>query len=228
MQAQDRPSPNFGPRRDGVRPDLIVLHYTAMATAEAALNRLCDPAAEVSCHYLIDRGGGLVRLVDEDSRAWHAGAGQWGRVTDINSRSIGIELDNGGRAPFPAPQMATLEALLADVMARQAIPAHRVVGHSDVAPLRKTDPGPRFDWRRLALAGLSVWPGPKTAPFNETGFRAATTRFGYAPGWPTEAVLAALRLRFRPWATGPADARDMGLALDLAWRFPIDRGARGS
>ncbi|RSK31618.1 N-acetylmuramoyl-L-alanine amidase [Rhodovulum iodosum] len=217
------PSPNFGPRRQGARPDLIVLHYTAMASAEAALARLTDPEAEVSCHYLIDRRGRLFRLVEEKMRAWHAGAGQWGAATDINSRSIGIELDNGGRAPFPAPQMAALEALLGDLMARRVIPPQRVVGHSDVAPLRKSDPGPRFDWRRLALGGMAVWPGPGRARFDEAGFRAATTLFGYAPGWPTEAVLAALRLRFRPWAAGPADDRDMGIALDLAARFPIDR-----
>lgn len=222
------PSPNFGPRRGGAAPGLIVLHYTAMASAEAALARLGDPSAEVSCHYLIDRHGRVHRLVDEAMRAWHAGAGQWGAETDINSHSLGIELDNPGNAPFSAPQMAALEAVLAVLMARWGVPAHAVLGHSDVAPLRKTDPGPRFDWRRLALAGLSVWPGPGTAPFDEAGFRAATTRFGYAPGWPTQAVLAALRLRFRPWATGPADARDMGLALDLAARFPIDRGARAS
>lgn len=149
------PSPNFGPRRDGLKPTLIVLHYTAMTSARAALERLCDPAAEVSAHYLIGPDGTLWQLVRECDRAWHAGAGAWRGQSDINSRSIGIELDNRGDHPFGEPQMAALEALLESVMARWEIPAAGVIGHSDMAPGRKVDPGPRFDWARLERQGLA-------------------------------------------------------------------------
>lgn len=219
------PSPNFGPRRDGARPDLVVIHYTAMTTAQAALERLCAPEAEVSAHYLIAEDGTLTRLVPEEMRAWHAGAGQWGEVTDVNSRSIGIELANTGAAPFPEPQMMALEDLLAGIMSRWAIPPERVIGHSDMAPDRKQDPGRRFDWQRLAHAGLSVWPETGTAGPDETAFRAALHRFGFASDHSTDCLLDALRQRFRPWAQGPLSPDDMGLALNLAQRFPVDRTA---
>ena len=140
---------------------MIVLHYTAMETCEAARDRLCDPAAEVSAHYLISETGTLWQLVPEAQRAWHAGAGQWGDVTDINSRSIGIELANTGDVPFPEPQMAVLEGLMIGIMSRWQIRPERVIAHSDMAPARKSDPGPRFDWRRLARSGLSIWPEPE-------------------------------------------------------------------
>ncbi|KPA21752.1 N-acetylmuramoyl-L-alanine amidase AmiD precursor [Shimia sp. SK013] len=153
-----RPSPNFGPRRDGLKPEFIVVHYTAMDTAEAALDRLCDPAPEVSAHYLICDKGRIFQLVAEDMRAWHAGAGSWQGKRDINSRSIGIELDNRGTHPFSEPQMSALEALLPAIMTRWAIAPTGVIGHSDMAPGRKFDPGPRFDWQRLALQGLATWP----------------------------------------------------------------------
>ncbi len=220
------PSPNFGPRRSGVLPDIIVLHYTAMATAEAALKRLCLPEAEVSAHYLIGRDGTTWHLVEEDQRAWHAGAGHWGGVEDVNSRSIGIELDNTGDCPFPEPQMAALEGLLPGILGRWQIPPERVIAHSDMAPLRKIDPGLRFDWRRLARLGLSVWPSPDAASQtpDELAFRSATTRFGYAPDLAHETRLDAFRRRFRPWATGPLDALDMAAITDLAARFPVDRG----
>jgi N-acetylmuramoyl-L-alanine amidase len=212
------PSPNFGDRRDGARPDLIVLHYTAMPTCAAARARLCDPAAEVSAHYLIDEAGAVETLVAEKMRAWHAGAGAWGSVLDVNSRSIGIELANTGDAPFPEPQMSALERLLAEVMDRWSIAPERVIAHSDMAPGRKRDPGPRFDWRRLARAGLSVWPeaGARSMPFAD-----AARAFGY-PEVAFDDVLQAFRLRFRPWATGPEDATDGALAADLARRFPVD------
>lgn len=225
-----RPSPNFGPRRGGVRPDMVVLHYTAMPLGPA-LERLCDPAAEVSAHYLIARDGRVFHLVDEESRAWHAGAGSWGAIGDVNSHSIGIELDNSGAEPFAAPLMAALEALLSDVLVRRAIPPERVIAHSDMAPGRKSDPGRRFDWLRLARAGLSVWPqaGAEAGPDpDETAFRAALARFGYGRDWPTPAVLEAFRQRFRPYATGPLAPGDMVLARDLAARFPVDRGAATS
>ncbi|WP_343081494.1 N-acetylmuramoyl-L-alanine amidase [Ostreiculturibacter nitratireducens] len=218
------PSPNHGERRGGARPDLIVIHYTAMATAAEARVRLCDPSAEVSAHWLIAEDGTAEALVPEEARAWHAGAGAWGSVTDVNSRSVGIELANTGDAPFPERQMAALERLLSDVMARHGIPQERVIAHSDMAPGRKRDPGPRFDWRRLALSGLSVWPGQGDP---EAPLVPSLRSFGY-PEAPPETLLAAFRLRFRPWARGPEAPEDRALAHDLARRFPVDVGVTTS
>ncbi|MBK5947748.1 N-acetylmuramoyl-L-alanine amidase [Rhodobacter veldkampii DSM 11550] len=215
------PSPNFGERRGGARPDLIVIHYTAMASCAAARDRLCDPAAEVSAHWLISEQGMVEQLVDEAARAWHAGAGAWGAVGDVNSRSIGIELANTGDAPFPEPQMRALERLLPQIMARWAIPPQRVIGHSDMAPGRKGDPGPRFDWRRLAVQGLAVWPRPGgdgARPLADS-----LTRIGYPEAAP-EVRLAAFRMRFRPWAGGPEEEADRALAADLADRFGHGQG----
>lgn len=208
------PSPNFTERRGGVLPSLVVIHYTAISCDEAH-SRLCDPAAEVSAHYLISETGTVLALVDERHRAWHAGAGGWVGLDDINSHSIGIELANDGAAPFPHLQMTALEGLLQQIMARWAIPAHRVIGHSDMAPTRKIDPGPHFDWRRLALQGLSVWPdrGDCEMPLADS-----LTQIGY-PDAPPESRLAAFRRRFRPWASGPEDAIDRALAANLADRF---------
>jgi N-acetylmuramoyl-L-alanine amidase len=222
------PSPNFGDRR-GKRVDLVVLHYTAMPTCAAALERLCDPEAEVSAHYLIDEDGTLFSLVDEGARAWHAGAGNWQGEGDVNSRSIGVELANPGDRPFPEPQMRALERLLAGILHRHGLPPEAVIAHSDMAPERKGDPGPRFDWRRLGLQGLSVWPvSPADAPPPQPsptggeggaspeagGFIADLRAFGYPEAAP-ETLLTAFRLRFRPWAVGPLDAADLLLAAGL-------------
>lgn len=204
------PSPNFGERRGRGRVELVVLHYTAMPSCADALERLCDPMVEVSAHYLIDADGTVLSLVDEAARAWHAGAGFWGGEGDVNSRSIGIELANTGAEPFAERQMAALERLLAGVLERHALAPQAVIAHSDMAPERKGDPGPRFDWRRLALRGLSVWPEAA-----EPGDFAADLRaFGY-PDAPPEALLTAFRLRFRPWARGPLDDRDRAFAAGL-------------
>ncbi|MGI1662694.1 N-acetylmuramoyl-L-alanine amidase [Palleronia sp. KMU-117] len=214
----EHPSPNFGPRRDGLTPALIVLHYTAMQDAGAALQRLCDPASEVSAHYLVGADGTLWRLVPDEMRAWHAGAGAWGGAGDVNSRSIGVELDNDGASPFPEAQMAALERLLDRLMARWAISPSGVIAHSDMAPDRKADPGPRFDWRRLARGGRAVWPAA-AAPGDFLSDAAAA-------GYPVEAgpdlVLAAFRLRFRPGAAGPLAPEDRALMAGLA---AIDAGA---
>ncbi|EYD72713.1 N-acetylmuramoyl-L-alanine amidase [Limimaricola hongkongensis] len=223
-------SPNHGPRRLGARPDLVVIHYTAMESHDAALARLCDPAAEVSAHWLISGAGTVTKLVPEALRAWHAGAGRWGAVGDVNSRSIGIELYNCGDHPFAGPQMAALEELLAGVMTRWQIPPERIIGHSDMAPGRKDDPGPRFDWQRLARRGLSVWPvaGREQGPVAASGpaaFDDLAKQFGYTADVTHAQRLAAFRLRFRPRATGPVDAADMALIADLAHRFPVDRTA---
>lgn len=222
------PSPNFGPRRNGARPDMIVLHHTAMATPEAALDRLCDASAEVSAHYLICERGQVWRMVEEGMRAWHAGAGQWGDVVDVNSRSIGVELANTGAHPFPAPQMAALETLMAGIIDRWRIASARVIAHSDMAPARKSDPGPRFDWRGLARSGLAVWP-ETSAPgsVSEADFLRDAECFGYAVREEVTAddVLRAFRLRFRPYATGPLGPEDCAMIADLARRFPVDRDA---
>lgn len=228
------PSPNFGERRGGGRVELIVLHYTAMSSCAEALERLCDPAAEVSSHYLIDRDGTVLSLVDEAARAWHAGAGEWRGAADVNSRSIGIELANTGREPFAALQVAALERLLAGILERHGLGPEAVIGHSDMAPERKGDPGPRFDWRRLALQGLAVWPDPATDPpppaalrsgeesasLLMAGFLADLRAFGY-PDAEADCLLSAFRLRFRPWAKGPLDATDRALAAGLG-RFAVD------
>ncbi|WP_371931523.1 N-acetylmuramoyl-L-alanine amidase [Roseovarius sp. MMSF_3359] len=216
------PSPNCGARRDGARPDMIVLHYTAMATAEAARDRLCDPEAEVSSHYLIAENGHIWQLVPEEQRAWHAGAGQWGDVSDVNSRSIGIELANRGDHPFSEPQMAALERLMAQIMMRWSIVPERVIGHSDMAIGRKSDPGPRFDWQRLALQGLAVWPESGACAGD---FATDARAFGYPSVGAVDELLAAVRLRFRPWAKGPLDEQDRALMHDLASRYPVDRKA---
>ena len=213
-------SPNFGPRRHGLPPDMVVLHYTAMETAEAACARLCDEAAEVSAHYLISEQGGVIQLVSEDMRAWHAGAGAWGDVADVNSHSIGIELANTGDTPFSAAQMDALEGLLADILDRWDIPAARVIAHSDMAPLRKLDPGPRFDWRRLALGGFSVWPEDAKAGSRAwVDFLVHAGVFGYRCD-DKDALLAAFRMRFLPHKTGGLDALDVGMMKHLAEEWP--------
>ena len=204
------PSPNFGPRKNGLKPGIVVIHYTAMQNAEAALERLCDPKAEVSAHYLITRAGQTIKLVEEDFRAWHAGHGEWHGLQDINSRSIGIELDNTGRRPFPEPQMASLEILLSGIMARHAIRPADVIGHSDMAPGRKHDPGPLFDWARLAAKGLAApagdAPGPRKPSIED--FRKAARSAGYTADADDYTLLTAVRLRFRQGATGPLEPED--------------------
>jgi N-acetylmuramoyl-L-alanine amidase len=206
-------SPNQGPRRNGLRPSLVVIHYTAMANVSVALERLCDPAAEVSAHYLIGADGGVIQMVEEDQRAWHAGQGEWAGQEDINSRSIGIELDNTGSHPFPEPQMSALETLLRGILDRWDIEPDGVIGHSDMAPGRKADPGPHFDWARLARQGLAGQgsPNPSSAnPSTET-FTAHAKQAGFTADAPLETLLTATRLRFAPWRSGPLCADDMNL-----------------
>lgn len=205
------PSPNFGERRDGARPELIVLHYTAMPTAQAALRRLSDPEAEVSAHYLIGRCGQIWQMVEEDKRAWHAGAGSWGGQGDVNSRSIGIELSNSGAEPFSELLMSSLEALLRDLMARWNIPPEGVIGHSDMAPGRKIDPGARFDWPRLERQGMAHGRGHSEHDLTPepAQLRALATQRGYPTDVTDEALLEALRLRYRRGALGPLCAEDL-------------------
>jgi N-acetylmuramoyl-L-alanine amidase len=216
---RDRPSPNHGPRRGGAPIDALVLHYTGMASAAAALDRLCDAAAEVSAHYLIDEDGAIWRLVAEDRRAWHAGLSFWAGDCDINSRSIGIELANPGHGPdyraFPDAQMAALEALAKGILGRHPIPAWRVLGHADIAPERKCDPGELFDWRRLALGGVGLWSqageGDNPSDFD---FAAAMRRFGYRDA--SAAAITAFQRHYRPsYVTGIADGETEARLADL-------------
>ena len=164
----ERPSPNHDARPEGHVVDMLGLHYTGMATAEAALARLCDPAAKVSAHYLVDEDGTVVRLIDEHRRAWHAGVAWWRGTRDINARSIGVELVNPGHEygyrPYPEAQMAALIELCRGILDRHPISPGRVLGHSDVAPGRKQDPGELFDWAALATAGIGLWPAAAFAP----------------------------------------------------------------
>jgi N-acetylmuramoyl-L-alanine amidase len=217
---RERPSPNHGPRAGAI--DMLVLHYTGMKSAEEALDRLCDPAAAVSAHYLIEEAGTLWRLVAEERRAWHAGVSSWRGRSDINDASIGIELANPGHewgyCPFPEAQMAALEGLCCDILARHAIPPRHVLAHSDVAPQRKQDPGELFDWPRLARAGIGLWPAAgHTAPDDWARLLAA---IGYEPGRTDEesrAVLTAFQRRYRPArCDGVADQETQQLIAAVA------------
>lgn len=157
-----QPTANFDERPQGTPIDMLVLHYTGMESAKGAIDRLCDPESRVSAHYVIDEDGALTQLVGEDCRAWHAGQAYWRGHHDINARSIGIELVNPGHEfglrAFADAQMRTLETLALDITGRYRIPARNVVGHSDIAPRRKTDPGELFDWFRLSQTGIGLWP----------------------------------------------------------------------
>lgn len=215
------PSPNFGARRHGGAPSLVVLHYTAMTSAEAALARLCDPSppdglGPVSAHYLVSERGDVWQMVREADRAWHAGAGNWRGCEDVNSHSIGIELANDGATPFSEPQMTALEGLLAGIMTRWNIGPEGVIGHSDMAPGRKIDPGPRFDWRRLALRGLALW--PEAAASGAFGEDLAAIGYRLPAGAEEGLLLDAFRMRFRPWGRGPLSEVDRQLARGVALR----------
>jgi N-acetylmuramoyl-L-alanine amidase len=151
-------SPNHEPRFGVNAPSLLILHYTGMATAQASVDWLCNPVSKVSCHYLIDTDGSIIQMVSEDRRAWHAGTSSWHGVIDINSASIGIEIQNhghgGGSPAFPDAQMQRVAALSLDIMQRHNMAPHQVLAHSDVAPGRKIDPGEVFDWHDLAKRGV--------------------------------------------------------------------------
>jgi N-acetylmuramoyl-L-alanine amidase len=170
MKIISKPSPNFGTRRNNLSVKMIVIHYTDMKTAQDALNRMCDKKAEASAHYMIDLDGTIYQLVEEEKRAWHAGVSFWDGETDVNSISIGIELVNKGHSngyhPFPQEQMQSLIKLCKDIKTRYEIPAENIVGHSDVAPDRKQDPGHLFDWEMLAKNGINNFHAKKINTFN--------------------------------------------------------------
>jgi len=225
---EERLSPNHDERALPV--SMVVLHYTEMMPVGAAIERLTDPAAKVSAHYLITEEGGVIRLVPEDRRAWHAGASYWRGIPDVNSASIGIELDhpghaagNGGYRAFAEAQIDALIPLLARIVKRYDIPRANVVGHSDVAPMRKTDPGELFPWDRLARCKLCL-PRPQCLaagnPFHNDGaFFLALERFGYDITDPAKAVEAFER-RWRPERiTGEPD----GEVAAILWQLLLDR-----
>jgi N-acetylmuramoyl-L-alanine amidase len=202
-------SPNADERPAGQPVDSLILHYTGMRSAAAALARLCDPAAKVSAHYLIDEDGRVTALVAERLRAWHAGVSAWRGEPGLNDRSIGIELVNPGHEwgyrPFPPAQYQACIALCRAILARWPIPPHRVLGHSDVAPDRKEDPGELFDWQLLAQAGIGLWPGDGVgAPRDTATLQAQLAQVGYAvprhgrldPA--THVVITAFQRHYRP------------------------------
>jgi N-acetylmuramoyl-L-alanine amidase len=216
----DAPSPNFDERALPV--SMLVLHYTGMEDSASAVARLRDREAKVSAHYLVDEDGRVLRMVEEEKRAWHAGRAFWRGLTDINSASIGIEIVNPGHEfgyrPFPGPQMDSLIPLVADIVARHRIRPPYVVGHSDVAPARKLDPGELFDWARLARLGLAM-PRPATnlmdPLWTDGGFLLALERYGYDVHKPKPAVEAFQR-RFRPeHIDGVIDGETRAILLGL-------------
>lgn len=230
------PSPNIEPRKEGRDPDLLLLHYTGMESAEGALAWLTTPESNVSCHYLVDEAGRISQMVNEEMRAWHAGSACWAGEDDINSCSIGIEIHNPGHEfgypDFPDAQMKAVEALCLDIFERHEIPPRRVLAHSDVAPERKSDPGEKFDWRRLAKAGVGLWVEPEPAgsddglgPGDEGDevriLQALLKQFGYGlelSGAYDEATVAVVRAFQRHWRSEKID----GLA-DRSTRATLER-----
>ena len=196
------PSPNREPRQGVSAPDMLILHYTGMELAEAALDWLTREEAKVSCHYLVDEEGRIAQIVAESERAWHAGQSLWAGETDLNSRSIGIEIHNPGHdfdyPEFPEAEMQAVEALCLDILTRHAIAPDRVLAHSDVAPGPKRDPGEKFDWARLAQKGIGLWVEP--VPLG--------TDQGLGPGDEGEAIAGSSEIaRLRLWRRGHLDLR---------------------
>ncbi|MFN4185978.1 MAG: N-acetylmuramoyl-L-alanine amidase [Hyphomonas sp.] len=232
MQIEDTPSPNFDARKHAVT--LLVLHYTGMATGEAALARMRDPQAKVSAHYMVWEDGRIARLVAENARAWHAGVSKWQGLEDLNSRSIGIEIVNGGHdypapggalPPYPDAQIAAVIALAREIMAQHDIPPTGLVAHSDIAPARKIDPGEHFPWARLADAGLGLWPQPETgASCVWSGGDASRLNAQLAAiGYDTADIPAALRAFQRRWMpaaiTGLADTATLARLAQIAGAY---------
>ncbi len=211
--AQWVPSPNHSARK----PMLIVLHYTEQESVAQSLHTLRTRNIEgpVSAHYLIGEKGDLYQLVADERRAWHAGGGSWGTISDVNSASIGIEIDNDGREPYTEAQIATLLRLLDDLCTRHAIPRTNIIGHADRAPARKIDPGARFPWQRLAAAGFGRWPaadrGPAPAGFDPM---LALRLLGYPLDDPAAAIRA-FHLRYRGIDTAMLDAEDASILYAL-------------
>ncbi len=235
-------SPNIEPRRGGGRPDMIVLHYTGMESAAAACDWLCNPGSGVSCHYLVEEDGNIIQMVEEDMRAWHAGLSSWRGAADINSRSVGIEIQNPGHGlgyrDFPDAQMGAVIALCRDIGKRHDIPARNIVGHSDVAPARKIDPGEKLDWAKLHREGIGHWVEPAAfteVPVLQLGDRgeavvklqALLSRYGYdvpregAFDLATQKTVSAFQRHFRPARIdGIADASTVDTLNRLVAALP--------
>jgi N-acetylmuramoyl-L-alanine amidase len=222
---KERASPNHDARPADEPVDILVLHYTGMHSAEAAIERLCDPESRVSSHYLVEEDATVWRLVEEERRAWHAGVSFWRGHETLNGRSIGIEIVNPGHEwgyrPFPEVQMAAVRALCLGILGRHPIPARNIVAHSDIAPDRKQDPGELFDWPGLAAAGIGLWPDwpppPPEGAADETALRRDLARIGYPPPADFATLLRAFQRRWRPAAvTGIADAETAARAAMLA------------
>ncbi len=213
MKIIQRPSPNFNARKDGKTAQYVLLHFTAMENAEVACERLCNSEIEVSAHYVLAENGDVFALVDEHMRAWHAGASFWAGEEDLNSASIGIEIDNNGAQPFREAQYQALVELVNAVRSRHDIPAHNVLGHQDVAIGRKFDPGPWFDWARLDAEAVARAPHADIkVPKSEEGFRALAASAGYKGDAELSALLMTVRMRHgsTPYF-GPLRASDFKL-----------------
>ncbi len=235
LRIRELASPNQDDRPSGVPIDTLILHYTGMRSAREAIDRLRDPAARVSSHYVVDEDGSVLRLVPEERRAWHAGVSYWRGYTELNGRSIGIEIVNPGHEwgyrDFPVLQLAVVCDLCLAILSRRAIPARNIVGHSDVAPDRKEDPGEKFDWRGLAQNGVGLWPqdipdlgttGAVRDAASLRDVRAALAEIGYrvAPEGAIDPALAtvlrAFQRHWRPEAiTGQADAGTLARLLGV-------------
>ena len=201
-------SPNFDERR----PNLVIIHHTSDDAVDDALRTLTSPERKVSSHYLIGRDGSIIQLVDESARAWHAGQSWWGGLTDINSASLGIELDNNGSEPFADAQIDALLTLLADIRQRYPIPSANFIGHADVAPSRKDDPSALFPWKKLAERGFGLWCDEPLTPAPESfDLDLALTAIGYDPATP-EASRRAFRLHFQRGEQSPSDEHEKALA----------------
>lgn len=258
MRMIDRPSPNFD-ERDGRAIELLILHYTGMPSGEIAIRRLSDPKplagayafpwetpedpekvlGRASAHYVVEEDGAILKLVAEEKRAWHAGLGGWAGHTDLNHRSIGIEIVNGGHdfglPDYPYEQIEAVTELVGDIVKRHGLKPHQVVGHSDVAPLRKADPGEKFPWQHLAFHKLALWPADDLRIADgeplERGDRGeeisalqkTMNEIGYVLdvdgifGPATEAAIKALQRRFRVRKIdGRADGETLAIAADIA------------
>ena len=213
-----QPSPNH----DARRPSLVIIHHTSNTNSAQALRTLTAPERKVSAHYLIDRDGTIVQLVDERDRAWHAGKSWWGGVSDVNSASLGIELDNSGSEPFSDAQIDALLALLADIRQRYPIAAANFIGHGDVAPTRKDDPSLLFPWPRLAAAGFGLWcDSPLAAAPEGFDLALALTAIGYDPATP-DASQRAFRRHYLGGDEVPSAAQESALAYCLLQKKAVE------
>jgi len=206
----DFQSPNFNERADGQSPSMLLLHYTGMKTGSEAIERLCDPGSKVSAHYVVEEDGRVFQLVSDDKRAWHAGVSYWAGESDINSASIGVEIVNPGHEfgyrDFPDAQIESVIKLCGQIIEKYNISSGKVMGHSDVAPGRKTDPGELFPWERLAQSGIGLWPevwdmDVQAAPDlleSDDSYHALLCEFGYSPAEDFDVVLEAYHRHFCP------------------------------